>query len=1404
MTSVTFKTPLSAQEQEVYGQHFRKLDPEDLGIVTGESVKHLFNQSGLNAQLLSQIWATCDNGNQGFLNLSQFSAALRIIGHLQSNPSLTVSVELYQDPPARLASLNKSGLSPSNTSTANSSVGAIPLVSSYDIAKFSQLFDRSTNGAPILQGDKAKDIFLKAKLPTATLGSIWNLCDRENSGSLDKSEFIMAMHLIQLAMTNNPVLATVPDNLPGYLWDAVSPSNLPHSSVSPSSTGLSVNSPVSRQPSLVRVPSSTFSNAASDWTLSFEKKQQFDTIFDSLDKSKAGTLSSQTLVPFFLSSRLSQDTLASVWDLADIHNNAEFTKLEFAIAMFLIQKKKTGIELPDVVPDQLLRSPALGLYPPVQQQVSASLPAVPSRDTKPSFNAPPQTVQRNQSALGDLLTLNESFSPQPTPIRVPSNSTGNSIGATQSPGVTGSTAGMRKFQPSSTFGQSIIKEEAAESASQNAGGHYQPQQVTRQPLNPQYEATQQQSQFQTPQQHPQQPGSQHEPAQQSQYQAAQPQLQYQAQQQQPQFQSPVQTKPSFSNDESISNGTFEAPNAANTASQPASRSLAQQTQQGSHSSSLPNVPNFSSPPLRQASLNVSGHNDGDTSLQLSQATTELANLSNQVGSLTNQATLVNERKTRAQQELKRINDLKSSIESKMVTLRGSYERELNETEQLESSLVKSRQESEELKRELAVAEANHHAVQGSLTELQQQLQESEQSNSQLKEKIGNLNAITASLQAELNSRQQKVKQERSMVDVNSRQLEVSEITTTNLQNEIQGLEQHLDMFKQKHKELEDYKSTLESKHGELNSRHQVLEEQHAGISRREQEVQERSRQVEEQEKIYHQEIAKLQNMFEDLSAQRESFAKAEDELQKQQFEYAQKVQELSERRMKLAMGELPEDSDEISKNHRAYSSNQDHIAKFVDESVTNSRLGGQEDEDKQESDVFDKDVPTVGSQTEVDDEDRRSNDDETAAQALADRFDGDLNEYGIPRTESVTSSVMNNAPQSVRDYAEGDLATLAAPGESATRTAETQSAKTTEAVEGNMPGGWSGEQENNAKQQEEHQVTLPKSSDQESEAETLKNATKESYEEPSESAERAITEEFPPIQELEINESESDSSLSDDDEGFKDAEGSAQQRATKPTEIKGTSPNKAAVPARALKPIEESDIPAQNPEAVVENAATTNSAGDKRPPQEPVTLKPPTTISSATEHASKVESSDLEASAEDKLASKEKTPEDFDDEFAGLEQAAPEEEEEEAIDHLNENEYSEGFETIDHNDLDEELNQGGFTGVPATEAHVGTDKPAATVGADEWDEIFAGFGNAGQAPASVTQPATSRIKQPTPIRTTREVPAVPINRAIATTPKSLAIEELGSMGFTTEEATKALEHCNWDLGAATNYLLDSS
>jgi epidermal growth factor receptor substrate 15 len=45
---------------------------------------------------------------------------------------------------------------------------------------------------------------------------------------------------------------------------------------------------------------------------------------------------------------------------------------------------------------------------------------------------------------------------------------------------------------------------------------------------------------------------------------------------------------------------------------------------------------------------------------------------------------------------------------------------------------------------------------------------------------------------------------------------------------------------------------------------------------------------------------------------------------------------------------------------------------------------------------------------------------------------------------------------------------------------------------------------------------------------------------------------------------------------------------------------------------------------------------------------------------------------------------------------------------------------------------------------------------------------------------------------------------IATTPRSLAVQELTGMGFSKEEALNALETEKWNLEAATNFLLDNA
>lgn len=1320
--SIVFKVPLTPDEINFFDQQFTALDKENLNIVTGDSVKPLFSASGLSSQLLSQIWSLVDLNNKGFLNKLEFYAALRCIGQLQINNNLPITEQLYESPSPVLPRLgsNNTNISTNtnitNTNNASSSHVDLPLPTNTEIQQFGQLFDRTGQGEPTLSGLKARDIFLKAKLNNQVLGEIWALCDRNANGNLERPEFIMAMYLIQLKRNNNPQLDHLLQQhqpLPQSLWNVVSMpvqainSGSQLSSMSPvampaqlsaNSTGMSLN----RQSTITRISSGVFSNASDDWTLSFEKKKQFDVIFDSLDKQHAGSLSSQVLVPFFLSSKLSQETLASIWDLADIHNNASFTKIEFAIAMFLIQKKNQGTELPDVIPNELLQSQALGLYNQQPQQIpqvhanTTGAATIPSRSTKPVFqdtsstslpapqvHQPLQMQSSNNGSLNDLMQLNGTFS-SPT-----------LKSATQQPQP--QSPQLKKFTPTSNFGQNIIQEEGESLA----------------PL----------------------PNIQHKQA--------------------------------------------PAPPVQRTASV-----------------SLPQVPNFSGMGTTNTAINagissISGavgavgagstfknndlYADADASAKLSAATTDLANLSNQVTSISKQASITNEKKVQASKELERVTALKKNIQEKLRTLRTTHQQNVQQTEEIQKQLLSVTKENETLQNELSVVEANFHAIQNNLNEQNQNLLSSQQKSAQLKEQIAQFNSQTATLNQQLEEKQQQVKKERSLVDVNAKQLELSQITVTNLTNEISGLDERLKQFLAKQTELDQYKTSVEQKHAELQKRYEEITNMENDLNERQIQLDDRNKQMEEQEKLYHEHVDQLQAMFDQLTERKKALEKADEELKRQNIEYANNVQELAEKQMKLAMGEIPEDAMKNVSNVKNRS-HQEDIDKYVDGTVANSQLKNVADADvnddietktdKTESDVFDKDIPQTISQSE----EGERNDVIDENEGINDNFEGDLNEYGIPRTQSFTSSVANNAPQSVRDDVE-----LPAVDETRANTNETNKAVETNDVP--IPGQWeqTGTVEDSTPiesdtsiQKSPEPTTLGtdnvKDAGDDTEEETIQpgtieptstevdsvaneaDVTNERLEEAIEAislsndrtVQPPIDEEFPPIQELDVNESDSSS-----DGEFED---------TKDVISPKSNPERYDTPATTETPV-QIDAPTS-----FDNSERISS---------PVVIPDDENVS-ATAPTSTVK-------------------DEFDDEFADLQEAAAEEDD--------------SNQQVDDTVVTPDINE-PFTNV---EGPVASNRNEVTN--DEWDEIFAGFGN-GKQPQQLdnltpmdSQVDSSKAAAATPAAVLA-APQPPVNRAIATTPRALAVEELSGMGFTKEEATNALKECGWDLDAATNYLLD--
>lgn len=1173
MSFISFNTPLTTEEQIYFGEEFKKLDNEQLGVVTGESIKSLFNRSGLSAQLLSQIWGMCDYDNKGFLDISQFSAAMRMIGHLQTNPLSAITSELYQTAPSKLASFKVKRRSLSSNSTTNGN--KIPMVSSHDIAKFSQLFDRSTEGS-LLSGTKAKEIFLKAKLPTSVLGSIWSLCDRNNSGSLTKVEFIIAMHLIQLTLSNSASVNPLPYSVPSYLWNLVLPStsNI-DSPLSVTSTGIS-----GKYTPVQGLSINTFSGVSDDWVLTVEKKKQFDSIFDSLDKERKGTLSSTALVPFFLTSKLKQDVLATIWDLADINNNSEFSKVEFAIAMFLIQKKNSGVELPNVVPDKLLQSPSLNLYSELQYvpELKQLAPSIPSENIKPNFNDSQtiHTSSTSKGSLNDLLTLGPSF----TPLQL-----GNSLntGSASPISLHSTTTGLKQFKPSSTFGQSIIKEDKKIQQQSNLQKH-----VTEQTnlINP-----------------------------------------------------------------SLSN-------------EPEARIYIPDN----------NTVKESSAPVISSLPSLKDLSDGDNGVvfdsgislnHLSIITTELRNLFNQANSLTTQAGFLNDKKVKSGNELGKLSDLKVNIELKLNELHKLYDQETKQTDNMEKLLIQSRIDVESLQQQLSMLESNYHALQTKSMQIQQELQEVKGTNAQLNAQISKFNNISSLLKEELREKQELIKKEKSMANVNSKQYEVSQNMADNLKSEIADLEQHLNIFINKRKELDEYQVSVEKQHSELQNKHRALVQKSMELKQRDLDIQQHAKEIEGKEQAYEAQLIRLQSLLHEINTQEASYKQASYNLQ---------IQHAQEAEIRL---ERPIDSDVnvISNNTQGFIENvsESHPVGSI-EFTSFQNSDSSDDVNKIKEDITSKDSIEQVSAIEAGKTDSES-------YPLSIITDKHLSECNIHKLGSPVSLAARNEVGTPDVVGQKELENMELKHAVENQKDINHELDNThmDFIDTETPIRWSPtaiQHYSNSKDD----VSL--------EDHVFENKSIIPL------SENFVNEEFPPIQNLHIEETDSS------DEDISEVHD---------THSLTDSPSRS-LPSKAV----------------------------------------------------------------------------FDDEFIGLEPAASEGENE--LSSFNGIGTMEGFETIEHQDLDEELQQGGFTGT--TQPTFSTDKESIPIGNDEWDDVFAGFGN-----------STSEIKGDLELFPTINT-SPSINRGIATTPKSLAIEELSSMGFTQQEAIDSLEKCNWDLEAATNHLLD--
>ncbi|KAJ7712718.1 hypothetical protein B0H16DRAFT_1479163 [Mycena metata] len=400
-------------------QIFVHVDPQKLGALTGEVA----------------IWEIADESNNGWLPQKGVAMAVRLMGHAQKGEK--VSAALFSKP-GPLPTIT--GITPvvaqgtgASASRARSPqpVSGLPPFTPQDKAKFQSMFLKSSPVDGLLSGEKAKEVFIKSKLPNETLGLIWyswfsdtNLADTQDRGRLDSTDFAIGMYLIQATMTGQ--LQSIPSALPPGFYQQVaggaagsircqatggsfSPlassfsQTQTRSNIQPQYTGASQHllQPQATGPWFAKPPvpphlparpsqsapgsspsaigTGAFGAPQLPWDVTPAEKASADRWFDSLDTQKRGFIQDDVAVPFMLESKLSGDDLAQIWDLADMNNDGRLTRDGFAIAWYLIQKKRNGVPIPSSLPQSLIppsmRGPASAS--PVSPAASAFAPAPP-------------------------------------------------------------------------------------------------------------------------------------------------------------------------------------------------------------------------------------------------------------------------------------------------------------------------------------------------------------------------------------------------------------------------------------------------------------------------------------------------------------------------------------------------------------------------------------------------------------------------------------------------------------------------------------------------------------------------------------------------------------------------------------------------------------------------------------------------------------------------------------------------------------------------------------------------------------------------------------------------------------------------------------------------------------------
>ncbi|XP_023230726.1 epidermal growth factor receptor substrate 15-like 1 [Centruroides sculpturatus] len=343
-------TQIAGSHAPLYEALYQQVDPAGTGCVSAMEAAAFLKRSGLSDAILSKIWDLSDPNGNGFLDKRGFFVALKLIALAQSGKDIIMANISVQIAAPQMGDLSRRASAIIDWS-----------IKPTEQKKYEEMFNSLGPVGDRLPGTKVKPVMLNSKLPLETLGKIWDLSDIDQDGFLDKDEFILAMHLVYKALENVPV----PSILPPELYPTakrkkslvggvpVLPDLLPGVDGTITGTNRRSSTPgvdvaiknVSLCPSVAKLVKSAL-------TLSY----------GNADVERGFSISRGVLPPDRAS--LPERVLKPEKNrnLCDVKQNGKLNTEQFALAMYLVNKKLQGGEIPtsltsDMIPPTLRPKP---------------------------------------------------------------------------------------------------------------------------------------------------------------------------------------------------------------------------------------------------------------------------------------------------------------------------------------------------------------------------------------------------------------------------------------------------------------------------------------------------------------------------------------------------------------------------------------------------------------------------------------------------------------------------------------------------------------------------------------------------------------------------------------------------------------------------------------------------------------------------------------------------------------------------------------------------------------------------------------------------------------------------------------------------------------------------------------